>query len=162
DALKSEFLALVSHELRTPLTSAKGFVDTVLYQWDRLDDAKRRALLERALVNADELDRLITQLLDYSRIEGEHLRLDLRPTALAEAVARTVFAHEAALHDHEVTIRVPSNLYAMLDNNAFGHVLGNLLTNAAKFSDPGTTIMVIGVVEADEVLLMVSDEGPGI
>ncbi|HEV8205858.1 MAG TPA: histidine kinase dimerization/phospho-acceptor domain-containing protein, partial [Acidimicrobiia bacterium] len=67
DQQKSEFLALVSHELRTPLTAVKGFVDTVLLHWDRLPDDRRRELLTRASSNADELGRLVRQLMEFGR-----------------------------------------------------------------------------------------------
>lgn len=79
--LKSEFLGTISHELRTPLAATKGFIDVVLMQWDSLDDAKRRELLERAGVNADELAALIDQLLDVSRLEAGETKLvaALRP-----------------------------------------------------------------------------------
>ncbi|HKA92267.1 MAG TPA: histidine kinase dimerization/phospho-acceptor domain-containing protein, partial [Acidimicrobiia bacterium] len=71
DRQKGEFLSLVSHELRTPLTAVKGFVDTVLVHWDSIPDDRQRELLDRASSNADELNRLVGQLLDFSRLDAE-------------------------------------------------------------------------------------------
>ena len=80
DRLKTEFIAVAAHELRTPLTSVSGFTKTVLAQWDTLDDARRRELLEVADEQGDELARLVGDLLDLSRLDAGEL------TALPEAV----------------------------------------------------------------------------
>ena len=159
--MRSDFLALVSHELRTPLTAAKGFVDTVLYQWDRLDEDRRKELLGRASRNAEELTRLIDKLLAYSGLEA-HPVLDVRPVALAEAIEHVREHCAPALGDHCVIANVPDGLYARADAHAFGHLVENLLTNAAKFAPEGTPIVVRAALENDEIVVGVTDEGPGI
>lgn len=161
DRLKSEFVALASHQLRTPLTATKGFIDTVLVQWDRLDDPARRRMLERAAGTADELGRMLAQLLDLSRIESDDVHLDVRPTPLADAVA-SVVAALSPLSRHEVVIDVVADLVAFVDRDAFAHVLDNLVANALKFSPPQTRVVVRAMRDGDEIVVEVADEGPGI
>jgi signal transduction histidine kinase len=161
DRMKSEFLAMVSHELRTPLTAAKGFVDTVLLHWDRLDDERRRALLERASSNADELSRLVSQLLDFSRLDAD--RIEVRPQRcnLRDLVDALATDMGQVLGNHEVHINV-ADLAVSVDPSAFGQVLQNLLTNAAKFSPPGAAIQVDARALGDEAVVCVKDGGVGI
>lgn len=162
DRLKSEFLSMASHELRTPLTAAAAFIDTVLVQWDRLDEEQSRELLARASVSTRDLTRLVEQLLASIRLDDERLALEPAPlplAALVEAVTRQI---APLLSDHRVEVDVPDALAVMADPGAFGHVLANLLTNAAKYSEPGTRIDVVAVPAGDEVEIHVTDEGVGI
>ncbi len=162
NALKSEFLATVSHELRTPLTAAKGFVDTVLLQWDRLDDAQRRQLLERASANSDELARLIDQLLDYSRLDAGTVRVFPVDVELVELVGDVVARMAPVFDDHTVVIDADVPVTAHVDADAFAHVLGNLLTNAVNFSSDGSLIRVVVVRDPERACISVHDDGIGI
>ena len=68
-------VSTVSHELRSPLTSVKGYVSLMLNRWDRIDDAKKREMLEQVHHDADRVTRLVTELLDISRLETGRLVL---------------------------------------------------------------------------------------
>src|SRR5262249_34539066 len=85
DHHKGEFLALVSHELRPPRAAVKGFVDTVLLHGERLADDRRRELLTRASSNADELGRLVRQLMEFGRTESGPI--EIAPDTLDVAAA---------------------------------------------------------------------------
>jgi signal transduction histidine kinase len=158
---KDEFLAVVSHELRTPLTAVKGFVDTVLLHWNQLPDDRRRELLDRASANADELNRLVGQLLDFSRLDATRIRLSPGPIAVSDAVTRVLDELGPALGDHPVDVDADGAV-VLADANAFGQVLMNLLTNAAKFSPPGTPIAVRAKPRGAEIVVSVTDRGAGI
>jgi len=162
DRQKGEFLALVSHELRTPLTAVKGFVDTVLDHWQTLPDDRRRGLLDRASSNADELNRLVGQLLDFSRLDAADVRITLQPIALSDAVERVLDDLRPALAQHQVEIDIPARVAILADQNAFSDVLTNLLTNAAKFSPDGTPISVHAEADDTDVVVSVTDHGAGI
>jgi signal transduction histidine kinase len=162
DQQKSEFLALVSHELRTPLTAVKGFVDTVLLHWDRLPDDRRRELLTRASSNADELGRLVRQLMEFGRTESGPIQIAPDKLDVAAAVDLALLGIAPVTAGHRVEVDVPDGLVVDADADAFNHVLVNLLTNAMKFSPPGSLVMV-GACRADgEVVVSVADQGPGI
>jgi signal transduction histidine kinase len=162
DQQKSEFLALVSHELRTPLTAVKGFVDTVLLHWDRLPDDRRRELLTRASSNADELGRLVRQLMEFGRTESGPIQITPDKLDVAAAVDLALLGIAPVTAGHRVEVDVPDGLVVDADADAFNHVLVNLLTNAMKFSPPGS-LVVVGAHRADgEVVVSVADQGPGI
>ncbi len=163
DQQKSEFLALVSHELRTPLTAVKGFVDTVLVHWEQLPEPRQRELLDRASSNADELNRLVGQLLDFSRLDASSARMSPRLVRLAETIPRVLDDIAPALADHRVEVHVGDDTVMFTDARAFEQVLTNLLTNAVKFSPTGSWIVVLAEPVGDnEVVLSVTDEGVGI
>jgi signal transduction histidine kinase len=162
DQQKSEFLAVVSHELRTPLTAVKGFVDTVLVHWDQLPEPRRRDLLSRASSNADELNRLVGQLLDFSRVDASRARMSPRLVQLPEAVARVLEDIAPVLADHHVEVDVGDDTAMFTDTAAFDQILTNLLTNAAKFSPSGSWIVVLAEPAGDEVVVSVTDAGVGI
>jgi signal transduction histidine kinase len=162
DQQKSELLALVSHELGKPLTAAKRFVDTVRLHWGELPEARRRDLLDRASLNADELSRLVRQLLDFSGLDGQRVTMTPQPIMVSDAVERTLDDLGPVLADHRVYVDIPDDLTILADVGAFGDVLTNLLTNAAKFSPPGRRIIVSATVADGAVDMSVSDEGRGI
>jgi len=162
DQQKSEFLALVSHELRTPLTAVKGFVDTVLLHWDKLPDDRRRELLTRASSNADELGRLVRQLMEFGRTESGPIQIAPDNLDVAAAVDLALLGIAPVTAGHRLEVDVPDGLVVDADADAFNHVLVNLLTNAVKFSPAGSLVMVGARRAEGEVVVSVADEGAGI
>jgi len=162
DQQKSEFLALVSHELRTPLTAVKGFVDTVLLHWERLPGDRRRELLTRASSNADELGRLVRQLMEFGRTESGPIEIAPDTVEVASAVDVALCGIAPVTAGHRMEVEVPARLAVDADADAFNHVLVNLLTNAVKFSPSGSTVSIRARQDGDEVVVSVADEGAGI
>ena len=162
DRQKGEFLALVSHELRTPLTAVKGFVDTVLEHWQTLPDPRRRDLLDRASSNADELNRLVGQLLDFARLDAADVRMNRRQIEVSVEVGDVLDNLAPALAEHPVEMDIPAGVIVVADPNAFADVLTNLLTNAAKFSPDGAPIRVRAEEDGPDVVVSVTDRGTGI
>jgi signal transduction histidine kinase len=159
---KSEFLALVSHELRTPLTAVKGFVDTVLLHWERLPDDRRRELLTRASSNADELGRLVRQLMEFGRTESGPIQIAPDKLDVAAAVDLALLGIAPVTAGHRMKVDVRDGLVVDADADAFNHVLVNLLTNAVKFSPAGSVVVVGAHRTGDEVVVSVADEGAGV
>lgn len=162
ERLQSEFVTTVSHELRTPLTAVSGFVDTVLLRWAELDDEAKRDLLQRASWNAGELRRLVEQVLEFSTISAGGRDLALVPHRLASAVHRLVENMDPVIGDHDIAVEVADDVVVLADEEALNRVLGNLLTNAAKYSPPGTCITIAADAGPARVTISVADEGPGI
>jgi PAS domain S-box-containing protein len=157
-----EVISTVSHELRSPLTSVKGYTSLLLNRWERLGDEQKRMMLEQVHHDADRVTRLVTELLDISRLESGRLTLRRQlvdiPTLVA-VVTDKVRMTEPRL---DVTVRFPPNfprVYA--DPDKVEQVLTNLVENAAKYASPAG-MTVAGVPGDGHVSVAVADRGDGI
>jgi PAS domain S-box-containing protein len=160
DRLKDEFLSTVSHELRTPLTAIIG-LSAVMVARGVMDEASPD-LIARIQRNAEEMRGMIERLLDFSRLEAGRVVLHRRDTPLREVVEQSLLQSEMALADHRVELEVDAALVVHADPDALTQVLVNLLTNAAKFSPPGSTIQVTSHAAGPEVVVAVRNEGQGL
>jgi signal transduction histidine kinase len=158
----SEVVSTVSHELRSPLTSVKGYTSLLLNRWERLKDEQKRMMLEQVHHDADRVTRLITELLDISRLETGRLVLRRQLTNLRELANQVVEKLSITYTDLECDVHFPDGfpqVYA--DPDKLEQVLTNLVENAAKYASPlGMTI--VGTSSDDEVAVAVSDTGEGI
>ena len=162
DRLRSDFLSTVSHELRTPLTAIRGFADLLVEHWDATEPDQRQALVERIAGAGLRLDRLIEDLLDFTRLERGQLGIDLRAHDPAQLVEEALRHVAVSLERHHVEVDVEPGLLVLVDEAAIARVLVNLLTNAAKFAPIGSTITVTACAVGDRVELSVTDRGEGI
>jgi signal transduction histidine kinase len=159
---RRDFIASVSHELRTPLTAIAGFTSTLRRHWRDLDDDRRTDLLARIGRNADDLRDLVDELLDLASVErGRGAPPNLEALDLHEQVVRILEQLEHVLEDREVVVRVPPTT-VLADASLLRRTVGNLLTNAVKFSGAATPIEVVGVVEGERARLSVTDHGIGL
>jgi len=157
-----EIVSTVSHELRSPLTSVKGYTSLLLNRWDRLQDDQKKMMLEQVNHDADRVTRLITELLDISRLELGRLVLrrqmvDVRD--VAALVVEKVAMDQPAL---EATIAVADDVPKVYsDPDKVEQVLTNLVENACKYGSP--TGLRIGVELGQRCLVVsVTDQGEGI
>jgi signal transduction histidine kinase len=158
----SEVVSTVSHELRSPLTSVKGYTSLLLNRWERLKDEQKRMMLEQVHHDADRVTRLITELLDISRLETGRLVLRRQLTNLAELANQVVEKLKMTYEDLDCSVTFPVDfpqVYA--DPDKLEQVLTNLVENAAKYASPlGMT--VVGAIGDGVVYVAVSDTGEGI
>jgi signal transduction histidine kinase len=162
DALKNAFLGTVSHELRTSTTAVQGFGDILADHWDTLPDERRRELASRIRRQAGSLRHLVDDLLDYARLEHERLRVDPRALELGDVVAQLVDSMAPVVGDHPIRVEREQGVAAWVDPIAVERILANLLSNAGKYSPPGTTVTVSVSKVGDRARLCVADQGPGI
>jgi PAS domain S-box-containing protein len=165
DQHKSQFLAILSHELRNPLTPIKN----CLYLLERCgattDQATRaRQTIERQVT---QLSRLVDDLLEVTRLTSGKLRLDKSRIDLADVAQRTADDHrgpfEKAGVSLEVQLAVEGPLLVEADSSRIGQAIGNLLTNACKFTPPGGSVVLAVDQHNDESAeIRVSDTGVGI
>ncbi|MDQ6727223.1 MAG: PAS domain-containing sensor histidine kinase [Actinomycetota bacterium] len=157
-----EVISTVSHELRSPLTSVKGYTSLLLNRWERLGEEQKRMMLEQVHHDADRVTRLVTELLDISRLESGRLvlrRQMVDVVALVNGVVEKVRMMEAQL---SADVDFPENfprVYA--DPDKIEQVLTNLVENAAKYADP-KSMGVSGSMGDGRVTIAVSDHGEGI
>jgi PAS domain S-box-containing protein len=157
-----EVVSTVSHELRSPLTSVKGYTSLLLNRWERIPDEQKQAMLVQINHDADRVTRLITELLDISRLETGRLSLRRQEIDLV-ALAGAVVDHLTVQHPElDVTIVFPDGfprVYA--DADKIEQVLTNLVENAAKYASP-SGMRIEGSAEGTEVTVAVEDRGEGI
>ena len=163
ERLRAEFLGMVSHELRAPLTSIKGSVTTLLEAGAELDPAERTQFLRIIRDQSDQMRYLIGDLLDIARIETGTLSVEPEPSEISSIVdeARSRFLSAGGRVDLRIEIG-PELPRAMADRRRIVQVLGNLLSNAARYSPEGSPIVVRAAREGVAIAVSVADEGRGI
>jgi signal transduction histidine kinase len=161
DRAKSAFVATASHELRTPLTAIQGFAELLATR--ELPAAESRRLGAIVAAEAARLARMVSDLLDLARIE-RGLELVIRPAPLVvEAALSSALAIFRVERPHRLVVSCPADLPAVCaDKDAFDRVLVNLVSNALKYSPPGTPVAVQACAVEDGVEFSVSDAGSGI
>ncbi len=164
ERFRSEFLGNVSHELRTPIFSLKGFLETLLE--GAINDTKvNKTFVEKAYHHAGRLDALLTDLIEISRIESGDMKMSFRyfdTVAFLETV-RTDFSDEARKKEQKLLLEPQSpEMLAFGDKERLYEAMGNIVSNAIKYSPNGATIMLRSVEKAEDIELSVSDNGPGI
>lgn len=158
--LRDELLARVSHDLRVPLATVAGAAQTLAREGHRLDPDQLARLHGMVARNAERLRRWVEEIFDDAS-HGLQRSLSYGPASLADAVHAAVETGAGDLRAHRVTVQV-EDVAVLIDDDAVARVLTNLLSNAAKFSPPGTRIVVDADVRDDDVVVRVTDEGPGI
>jgi len=163
---QTEFVSTVSHELRTPLTSIKGFADTILRAGDRLDSSQQRRYVGIIKDQADRLTRLVEDLLAVSRLESKKLQLTIRALDLKEAIERVQQNLADKAKKHTVILQIPPGLTPVwADADRLEQILTNLIDNAIKYSQAGTTVTITakGIQDTPEMVeFSVCDQGVGI
>lgn len=159
DRDRRDLIAMVSHELRTPITALQANLENIVDGVATADDE----LLATMLTQTERLGRLVSQLLDLSRLESGATPLSLESVELA-SLGREA-AQEIAMHrpDQRVDIEIdPPDLAVMADRERLHQVIANLLDNATRFSPPGEPVVVRGAQHGSDVRIEVIDQGPGI
>jgi len=162
DELKTTFLGVASHELRTPATAVSGLAALLAQRWDDLPESERRAFVERIAANAEALNGLVQDLLDFARLERGDLRLALRPVDLSGVVGALLARLESVWGDHPIELAAEPGVTVLGDQAAIERVLTNLVANAVKFSPAGTPVAVTVRRDGDRAVLVVDDAGPGV
>ena len=162
DELKSTFISIISHELKTPVALIKGYVGTLRREdatWDREIVQDSLEVIEE---EADRLTKLIENLLDASRLEAGGLKLKLSDTSIPNLAKRLTERFKIQSKKHRFIIDFPDDFpITLVDETRLEQVLSNLLSNAIKYSPQGN-ILIRGQTNQNNVIVCVSDQGPGI
>jgi PAS domain S-box-containing protein len=162
--LKSEFMASISHELRTPLHTIIGFTELLEEEGEGPLNHKQMRFLHHIHVDSEHLLGLINDVLDLSRIEAGGLHLRTEPVILAKIIGESIMAIRPYAESRSVSIRMGNDIdfSVTADPMRLRQILYNLLSNGAKFTQPGGEVLVDAVVEDNTVRITVSDTGLGI
>jgi PAS domain S-box-containing protein len=161
---KSEFLSRMSHELRTPLNAVLGFGQ--MLQLDALDE-RQGEYVEQILRGGRHLLELIDEVLDISKIEIGAVAISVEPVAVPEVAAESVRLLEPLATARQITLRSAiadsATWHVMADHQRLRQVLVNYLSNAIKYTLPGSTATISANQAHDGWLrIAVTDDGPGI
>ncbi len=165
---RAELVSTVAHELRSPLTSVKGFTATLLAKWHRFTDDQKVVMLETVNADADRVTRLITELLDVSRIESGRMEVHRELVDIPDR-ARKLIAGRVAAGEPEDKFRLEAAADlpgTWLDADKIDQILSNLVENAVRHGAGIVTVVVerarIGGDQAEAVAVSVRDQGEGI
>lgn len=164
DQLKYSFFTNISHELRTPLTLILTPLDSIL---KKVDDESLKKQLNGIYRNANELLKLVNQLLDFRKLEMKGETLELSYCSINDFIEVTAFSFQemAANNGIELVSECEDdNIYAYVDKDKMQKIINNLLSNAIKFTPRGGRILVKAMKDTDEQMfvIQVSDTGIGI
>jgi signal transduction histidine kinase len=160
---KTDFLNIASHELRGPMTVIKGYL--TMLEAGALGELspKARSVLPLLISKSDEVNWMVEQMIEGSRLEEGRLALKTRRLDIVELTESAIDGVRMLLSDHDLTVDYPQQaIEADVDPDRFQIVIRNLLSNAAKYSPPGTDIDVEVSHDADRAYVKVSDQGVGI
>lgn len=162
EELRSALLSMVSHDLRTPLAVITGAA-SALRDDAGLDDAVRRELLDDVCEEAERMERLVSNLLEMTRLESGAVHPRREWVPLVEVIGAALARVERRLAGHALRTSVPDDLpLALVDPVLLEHLLVNLLENAAKHTPPGTLVELRASRQADALAVEVADSGPGL
>jgi two-component system sensor histidine kinase KdpD len=163
DAMKTALLRTVSHDLRTPLASIKASVSGLRQPGADYSEEDRAELLAAIEEEADRLTRLVSDLLDASRLEAGALVPDRRPHDLAELIDTAVRRLEPRLGNRPLTIEIPETLPPVAyDYTQVDRIITNLLENALVHTPANSPLEIRVRAAADEIRVEVTDHGPGV
>jgi signal transduction histidine kinase len=161
ERVKGELVSNVSHELRTPLASVLGFSSLMLQRDVSVDE--RRRYLEVIQAEARRLASLLNDLLDLERVEQETLELRLEEVDLNELLATQVTLYSAQSGTHALNLHPATEpVLVTVDRDRLAQVIGNILSNAIKYSPEGGDVEVSASLIGDEAWIWVRDQGLGI
>ena len=165
DRLKSDFVAVVSHEIRTPLTSVKGAIELLADEHYFQNNEQQMKLLTIAHANAERLLVLISDILDFSKLESASLPMNMERQRIEPVLEQAAHNLRTLIEERRMHLEVilaPDLPELVMDANRIAQVVTNLLSNAIKFSPDGGRIEVTADVADGEVRVSVRDHGEGI
>jgi signal transduction histidine kinase len=165
NAAKSEFISCVSHELRTPMTSIRGYAEMLEKGMVGTLSTQQMEFASTIRRNAERMQVLVSDLQDVSRIETGKMRLELAPTAVADALDSALQATQAQIdaRSQHLEVEIADDMPPVFaDRSRLAQILINLLSNAHKYTPQGGHISVRADVQGDFVECTVTDTGVGI
>lgn len=163
EELKTNFISMMSHDLKTPIARITGMTELILRDQNTLSPGQREAV-DTIKGSSDDLLKFINSILAYGRIESEGIQLHLQAKDVNKIIEEVIKKHEFLAKIKRIQIKVTLEpLFPIkLDPELIKQVLSNLIENAIKYS-PEETKITVSTQESDaNVLIVVTDEGPGI
>ncbi len=161
--IRDTFLSVASHEINSPLTSIIGYSELLLRR--NISDSKEKRWLQQIYESGKQMSAVVSSLLDVTRIRKSDLGFKIEPVNFSEALENPLVLARETSPQHRFEVSVTPGLPALLvDRDKYSHIIWQLLSNAVKFSAPGSQIWLATCYQAsdNQVILSVRDEGIGI
>jgi two-component system sensor histidine kinase KdpD len=169
EQLQSALLNSISHELRTPLATITGVLSSLdesakaRNRSEKLNERTKVELIQSAIQQANELNHIVENLLDMTRIEAGKVQLNCSPEDIQDLIGSVLRKMADRLNDHPVKVKILAELPLIrMDSSLIATVLTNILDNAGKFSPRGKSIIVSVTSEEKKAVIAVEDHGIGI
>ena len=163
EQLRVNLLRTISHDLRTPLTSIRGNADSLISNFDALDEGMRKQIFSDIYEDAGWLIELVENLLALTKIEDGSVKLQLSDQVVEDVVREALRHVERRKNEHKITVDCGEDiLLARMDAKLIVQVLVNLINNAVKYTQAGSKIRITAGKEEKNVWIAVEDNGPGI
>src|SRR6202522_1893722 len=162
ERLRSALLDSVTHELRTPLTAIRAAATSLLSQ-PSLEESQRQEMFTILDEESARLDRLIGQAVEMAQLDTDGIEVRARPQRLQEVIDMALEDCRVLLRGRPVTVELPPDMPSIsLDRELIRRVLRHLLENAARYSPAGSPVRIGAALEADRLLVSITDQGQGI
>ena len=159
--IQDEFISTVSHELRTPLTSIRGFSQTLLSSWDKLDEETKKKFIGIIEEQSDRLINLVENILTVSKLNVD--KPVFRSVNVNNTADKIIQMLSLKYKNHKIIKVFDKKLPpARVDEDKLQQILTNLIDNSGKYSPEGTTIAVTTEVNDNNIIIKIKDEGVGI
>jgi two-component system sensor histidine kinase KdpD len=163
ERLRNSLLSSVSHDLRTPLAAITGAASTLIENNHTLNPEDRLELAQVTYEEAERLNRLVSNLLDMTRLESGGVQVEKEWQPLEEVIGTTLARLGKRLHEHPVVVNLPPDLPLVpFDSMLIEQVLVNLLENTIKYTPTGSPVELSARRESDAVIVEIVDHGPGL
>ena len=160
--IQNEFISTVSHELRTPLTSIRGFSQTLLSSWEKLDDESKKKFVSIIEEQSNRLINLVENILTVSKISAD--KPVFREVNVNTSIEKVVQMLSQKYKQNKISMKFNTSLpKALLDEDKFQQIMTNLIDNACKYSGSDKEVIVYtSYADSENVLIKVKDQGVGI
>ena len=159
---KNDFIGMVSHELKTPLTSLNAYLQLLQRKATKAEDTFTLNALDQSVKQVRRMTTMINGFLNVSRLESGKINIDKQRFNMAELVRESEAEIIPMYSFHHIIFAPVEEIFVMADRDKIGQVINNFISNAVKYSKPGSTVNVACVSINDFVMVSVKDEGIGI
>lgn len=163
ERIYSDFISTISHELRTPLTSIRGFADTMLFSYEKLDESQIKKFLLIIKEQSNRLIKLIENLLSISKMQSQNEMLVYKAVNIKSQIEQILMIIKNQYKSNNFIFKCDNDVMPILaDESKFQQIMLNLLDNAAKYSQENTLVQINAQNEENSVKITIKDEGTGI
>ena len=160
-SIQDEFISTVSHEMRTPLTSIRGFSQTLLSSWDRIDDENKKKFIKIIEEQSNRLINLVENILSVSKANSGNIVM--KKVFINASIKAIIPMFQEKYKKHKIIFTPQKDLPpARLDDDKLQQIMTNVIDNGGKYSEDGTTLTISTEVKEDQVIIKVTDQGVGI